>query len=846
MKHKVKRHCSYVLLSACLSMVSSLPIPDAIAESATDHQPTAEQARFFRTEVLPILKSNCFQCHAGEKVKGGLHLDSRAGLLKGGRSGAVVDHESPAASLLVEAINYESLEMPPKRKLGKSQIDTLTRWVKIGAPYSGDMPESGVPGHTGPPRVNAETMSWWSFQKVVRPDVPDVRNPGWVRTPVDAFVLSRLEKNGVTPARAADKARLVRRAFYDLIGLPPSPAQVRAFQADNSEGAYEALIDELLDSPHYGEKWGRHWLDVVRYAESNSYERDGTKPFVWRYRDYVIRSFNSDKPYNRFIIEQLAGDELIRATPESIIATAFHRLGIWQDEPVDPVESLYNDLDDILVTTSEAFLGLTIGCARCHDHKIDPIPQRDYYRMLAFFRNVRRYGVRKLPSVLDASVREIATPAEKARHKQIVDKHEQRLATTERELKRIEDLVRGEFSDVEREDFQDEMNRVAILKRHIGDRLNQRQFRNYEDFTRQREQLRRNQAAGLPQALCIKEHGRDAPPTFVLTRGNAHAHGEQVEPGFPSVLDPPEPVIDPPPDGVQSSGRRLALAEWIASRDNPLTARVIVNRLWQYHFGRGIVRSSGDFGFQGSPPTHPELLDWLAAEFMDGGWTLKRLHKLIMQSNTYRMSSQTDSETLASDEANDLFSRFDMRRLVAEEIRDSLLAVNGSLNLQDMFGPSMYPTLPQEVLQGQSRPGTDWHTSSPSEQARRSIYIHVKRSLAVPIMSSFDMADPDKTCAVRFVTTQPTQALGMLNSDFVNRQARTFAEYVKNSAGPEPARQVELALWRTTQRNPSPVEIQQGVDLIESLQRDEGASSDDALHSFCLVTLNLNEFMYLD
>jgi len=809
-----------------------------------------KQIKFFEDEVRPILRSKCFKCHGGEaKIKGGLRLTTRDGLLKGGESGSVVALDDPSSSLLLEAINYESLEMPPTGKLPQRHIDILTRWVEMSLPWTpgDDGPEVAEENQLEPP-INEKTKSFWSFQRVVRPDAPKTSDQQWVKNPIDAFILAKLEEAELKPSPRADDVELLRRAYYDLTGLPPCPEEVDAYlesATKDPRAAFEDVVDRLLDSPNYGEKWGRHWLDLVRYAETNSYERDGAKPFVWRYRDYVIQSFNDDKPYDQFVREQLAGDELDEVTPDSIIATGYYRLGIWQDEPVDVEQELFEDLDDIVRTTGEVYLGLTMGCARCHYHKLDPIPQEDYYGMVAFFRNIRRFGARSNDSVLDASVQEIDAPADKKEFAKQIAEHNRKIENVEKELKRLEALVTDKFTGVEKEDFQFEVNRVAIMKRYIKNGINEAQVRKYEDLTRRRNEFRDNQPKGKAKALCIKEHGRTVPATHLLMRGNAHAPGDQVEPRFPTVLGFPRPEIAELPTSYQTSGRRRVLAQWIASPDNPLTARVMVNRIWQYHFGRGIVRSSSDFGFQGTAPTHPELLDWLASEFVDGGWKLKQLHKLIMMSNTYQISSRGNQAGLDKDPENDLFWRFNMHRLTAEEIRDSILAVNGSLN-HKMFGPSIYPHIPNEVKQGQSRPGAGWGNSSPEEQARRSIYIHIKRSLVVPMMAAFDVADTDATCPVRFVTTQPTQALGMMNGRFLNDQAKVFADYLRKNAGNNPNDQVELALSRAVQRNPTKDEIAQGVSLLRLLAEKYQVDANRALDYYCLVVLNLNEFMYLD
>ena len=696
-----------------------------------------------------------------------------------------------------------------------------------------------------PPEVNEETRSWWSFQPVRRPGIPSVDDPAWNDNPIDNFLKARMSDAQLAPASQAAPEVLVRRLFYDLVGLPPAPDDVDEFLADSSPENYERLIDELLASPHYGERWGRHWLDLVRYAESNSYERDDPKPFVWRYRDYVIRSFNDDKPYDEFLVEQLAGDELPGGDRDALIATGYYRLGLWQDEPVDPVESLYNDLDDILVTTSETVLGLTVGCARCHDHKIDPIPQRDYYRLLAFFRNVQRYGVRAHQTVLRQSVREVPAPFDDSERIARASEHARKLQDVEQRLSEVESRVSSHFRGVDRDDFQDEGRRPAILQKYVGTALTHQEYESYLTLTDARDDLRENPPPGTMHVLCVKEHGREAPPTHILLRGHAHSHGEEVQPGYPSVLSPPAPRIALPGEEVKSTGRRLALVKWLVDASNPLTARVMINRIWQHHFGRGIVATPSDFGLQGSPPSHPELLDWLASEFVAGGWKLKRMHKLILTSRAYRMDSRPSASAWEHDQANEFYTRFNPRRLASEEIRDSILAVSGKLD-RSLFGPSIYPTMPREVLEGQSMPGHNWNTSAPDEQWRRTIYVHSKRSLPLPLLANFDMADMDKSCPVRFVTSQPTQALAMINGEFANAQARNFARDLAANVGDDARDQVEEALRRVCQRPPTAQEVQRGLALIESLCEEEGMAAGDALACFCLVALNTNEFLYLD
>jgi len=811
-----------------------------------------EELAFFNKKVLPILRNNCFKCHGGEKkIKSGLRLTSREGILKGGDQGPAVELKKPSESLILDAISYEDefFRMPPMRKLKKTEIAVLRKWIEKGLPW----PEGKDFGLTGnftkkkmSPQITAETKNHWSFKKVVRPKVPPVQNRSWVKNPVDAFILARLEQAKLQPSSPAKKTALLRRVYYDLIGLPPSPEEVNAFLIDRSAHAYETVVDRLLNSPHFGEKSARGWLDVVRYAESNSFERDGTKPFVWRYRDYVIRAFNSDKPYDRFLEEQLAGDELEKVTPETIIATGYYRLGQWDDEPADPQRALFDDLDDILTTTSQGMLGLTMNCCRCHDHKLDPIPQKDYYRFLGFFRNIKRYGVRSFPTVAAASLKTIASPEEQQKQQAEIAAHRAQQEKVKREFEDIESIVKPTFENVEHEEFKYERNRIAIVKKRVPGFLSHKQFDRYVALKKRFNELRRFRPKALEQALCVKEHGPNAPKTFVLIRGNAHAPGKEVTPGFPQILSPPKPKFQPPAKNAHTSNRRLALAQWITSKENPLTARVMMNRLWKRHFSRGIVRSPNNFGLQGIPPTHPQLLDWLAAEFMQGGWKLKRMHKIIVMSNAYRMSSQSHSQGVKKDQENNLFWRFNPRRLSAEEIRDSILAVNGSLNLKKMYGPSIYPVIPKEVLAGQSRPGAGWGKSSEEDLNRRSIYIHIKRSLIVPLMAAFDVADTDFTCPVRFATTQPTQSLALMNGDYANRQAEIFAQNLIKSCQNDLQAQVAAALKRVLQRTPSQEEIQRGISFIDHLKQNHGKNEAEALKYFCLLTLNLNEFLFLD
>lgn len=831
-----------IVASALFACCALLPVSASQqAKKPVVSAGNADTVRFFDTEVRPLLKQNCLTCHGGDRPAGGLSLTGGDALRKGGLSGPAVSPASPERSLLLRAVRYLGPKMPPTGRLPQAQIDVLARWVRLGAPWpAGD----AQPEPAGPPKVTPEAMRFWAFQPVRRPTIPRVKNGAWVRTPVDNFILAKLEATGQQPVPPAAKTALLRRLYYDLIGLPPSPAEVHAFLKDSSPDAYNRVVERLLASPQYGERWGRHWLDLVRYAETNSYERDGPKPNAWRYRDYVIKSFAADKPYDQFVREQLAGDELPERTADSLIATGFYRLGIWDDEPSDPQQALYDDLDDIVSTTGQVFLGLTVNCARCHDHKLDPIPQRDYYRLLSFFNGINRLGVRSNESVAEASLRPIAPPEEIQRQKSEVAAHEERVRRNSESLQALERKVAADLMPVEKEEFRNETLRPQILKKRVPSLVSPSEYARYLALTEERDRLRRSAPKALDMALCVTEQGPRPRETHVLLRGNPHVEGEKVEPGFPSVLNPPSPIVEPPAS-AHSCGRRLALARWIASPENPLTARVMVNRIWQYHFGRGIVRTTSNFGFQGTRATHPELLDWLAAEFVAQGWRMKPIHRLIVTSAAYRMSSQSNPRALTKDPENDLFWRFDMRRLEAEEVRDSILAANGSLNL-DQGGPSVYPVIPPAVLAGQSVPGAGWGKSTEQEQCRRSVYIYVKRSLTLPMIASFDGPETDFSCPVRFATVQPTQALGMLNSEFMQQQARVFAAFLKQHAGESPADQIRMALERVLQRSPTEKEVARGVRLLAALQRDPAVSAEGALVAYCVVALNLNEFLYLD
>jgi hypothetical protein len=815
-----------VLVRAGL-MLGLLVVHVALAQDPP--KPSPETLEFFEKKVRPLLIDRCYSCHSADakKLKGALRVDSREALLKGGDTGPAIIPGDPEKSLLLKAVRYgdPDLKMPPKQKMPAAQVDELARWVSLGAPWPSEGTSKTPAAKREGMEITAEDRAYWAYVPVRKPMAPPVRRKEWVANPIDAFLLARIEEKGLSPAPPASRTILIRRATYDLTGLPPTMGEIDAFVKDPAPDAYEKLLERLLTSPHYGEKWGRHWLDLVHFAETNGYERDGDKPNAWRYRDYVIRSFNEDKPYDRFIREQLAGDEMEPRTPDTIIATGYYRLGLVDDEPADRDLAKFDGLDGMLSTTSQVLLGMTIGCARCHDHKKDPLPQLDYYRMLAFLHGIN-------PTARDGPEAETVIARDETASRAAAAKMQ--------DLSMAAEAIEKDF--LEKSGEKDPRNAAKSIKARGVQVLGKETAARYESLRKSIEDLKKR-PPHEEKALSVSETGR-VPDTFLLRRGNPRVPGDKVEPGFPRVLGFPEPVLPKAGPG-RSSGRRTILADWIASAANPLTARVMANRLWQHHFGRALVPTSNDFGKLGELPTHPELLDWLATELVARGWKIKDMHRLLMTSSAYRMSSKDDPEAVVKDPSNELFWRFNMRRLTAEELRDSILAVNGTLNLR-MGGPGIFPPLPREVLETSSTPKTAWGASSPEEAARRSIYIKVKRSILVPLLAAHDFADTDSSCAVRFATTVPTQALTLLNSSFMNEQSAIFARRLVKEAGDDPAVQVRSALRWVTQRTPDEREVRRGCLLIEKLRQKEGLSPERALSCFCLVALNLNEFVYLD
>ncbi len=811
---------------------------------------TPEQVKFFDDSVLPLLKANCLKCHGDDpkKLKGELDLRTRGAALQGGETGPVAVPGKPADSLLMHVVNHtkDGYEMPPDGKLKPDEIAVLTKWVKDGFAYPAD--KLGGATVVVKKGFTPEQKAYWAYQPMKRPAAPGAGHP------IDAFLNEKLTAKKLAPVAAADRATLIRRVQYDLTGLPPTPEEIDAFVRDTDAKAWEKLIDRLLASEAYGEKWGRHWLDVVRYAESNGYERDGPKPNAWRYRDYVIRSFNADKPYGRFLREQIAGDELVRK-PEDfdpIIATGYYRLGVWDDEPADVKQAQADGYDDLVTITGQAILGMTLNCARCHDHKGDPILQTDYYKMVAFFRDIREYSNDR--NVHSSNSQSDISPASlKAGFQKELLEREAAMAKLRLEMEAIEDAVIKTMT-AEDQRSSEGPDRPKVVAKAIR-QFSATQKKDYFAKKAEHENLRVKIPASQEQALSINRCDPRPPATFVNLRGNPHAQGVEVKPGFPEILGLPDPTIAA---GTKTSGRRTVLADWLTAKANPLPARTLMNRLWLHHFGKALVPTPNDFGKLGEQPTHPELLEWLAAEFREPTvgqpWsqpgdaeTLKRMHRMMLTSAAYQRASVAEATNMKSDPGNTYLWRFNSRRLNSEEVRDSILAVTGELN-RTMYGPSVFPKIPREVLAGQSNPGEHWHynAAKPKDGNRRTVYVSVKRSLQVPILINHDQADPDNSCPVRYTTTVPTQALGMLNGEFTNDQAVALAERLKKEHPDDLNAQVIRGIRLTTGRIPKAEEVAKDVAFIGALKAKHKLDDAKALAQYALMLLNTNEFVYLD
>ncbi len=712
-----------ILIGSLITTLAAFAASASGRERDADTKPVARRVQTILTR--------CIECHHTEEPAGGLDLTSRASALRGGESGVALRPNDAARSLVYRKV--AAGKMPPKEPLGPDQVALVREWIDSGARWDDSGSLSAKP---------KAQPALWILRPLARPAPPRVPSSSWPANPIDAFILARLNSAGLAPAPPADHLIMIRRATFDLLGLPPTPAEIDSFLADDSPSAYERLIDRLLASPHYGERWGRHWLDVARFSESHGFEYDHIRDNAWPFRDYVIRSLNADRPYTQFVREQIAGDVLEPVTRDGIVATGFLVAGPW-DEANQAQQSASmrqrareEELEDMVAAVGQVFLGLTVNCARCHDHKFDPVPQRDYYRIKAAIEGVQ-HGNRPIAPGVDPNAR------------------------------------------------------------------------------------------GLP--LTYAARPSSPPPTFVLGRGDIEKKGERVAAGGLSAVKSPPAEFGLAADAPEAV-RRRKLAEWLADPSNPLTARVLVNRVWHYHFGTGLVATPNDFGRNGDRPSHPELLDWLASDFLAQGSRLKALHRRIMLSNTYRQSSRFDARAAAADADDRLLWRYPARRLEAEAIRDAMLLASGQLNPQ-MEGPSFRP-FKLTVFNSNF-----YELNDPvgPEFDRRTVYRININSAKDPLLETLDCPDPSVKTPRRAVTTTPLQALGLMNDTFVLRQARCLAARLESIAGHDVPEQVNRAYRLTLGRRPRESERERASALV----REAG------LAELAWVLLNSSEFLYL-
>jgi len=738
----------------------------AVFTTFVNAKPKDNQRGRFVKDIAPILRKHCLQCHGSESQEGKLRLDSVTAAFKGGKSGKAIVPGNSKPSLLVRLIEGKgpkNLRMPPKEDaaaLSRREIELVRAWIDAGAFW----PKRAIKAIDSRPH--------WSLQPIRRSRLPAVKNQLWVRNAIDRFILARLESRGLSPSPRVSPRKLIRRSYLDVLGVPPDRVAADRFAANSSDLAYDQLVDRLLAHPRYGERWARHWLDLARYADTNGYEIDGIKPLAWKYRDWIIRALNSDKPYDQFVREQLAGDELENATADTVLATGFYRVGPWDAERgasvqrSEVIEELYNQFDDLVSTTAQVYLAMTVGCARCHNHKFDPITAKDYYSLVAVFRGLTR------PHKGRAETTRPAVPAKSAKSKD------------------------------------------------AGKRF--------------------------PQGYFFVETSAKPPVTHLLKRGSWKQPGEKVGPAVPVAMTKSQPTFSK--NAKFTSRRRITLANWIVDRNNPLSSRVIVNRVWQYHFGVGIVGTPSDFGRRGDKPTHPLLLDWLAHWFMhDANWSIKRLHRLIMTSATYRMSKEIRPNAQRKDPDNRLFWRFPYRRLEVEAIRDSMLAVSGQLDSQ-MYGAGVYLHIPADARRSGYDPNKVWPKYDEKKGTRRTVYAFVKRTLVVPFLDTLDFCDTNRSFDRRDITTVAPQALELLNGYFANQQAKHFAERLIRETGTDPAGQIDRAYRLALARPPSPGELKALTHFLRrETERIGGKDANrKALVRLCRIVFNLNEFVFTD
>lgn len=873
---RCRARSAWVVCSGFFSLLSL--VPAAIGQSPPS---IAQKARV-------ILASNCLNCH-GETRMSGLDLRQRETALKGGSRGPAFVSGDAESSLLYKAVLQTSdLKMPMGGpKLSEGDLRVLREWIKAGAPWD----------TTAVQQPAAST--WWSFKKPQRPAIPPVKDTNWIRTPIDAFILAKLEEKGLKPAPPADKRTLLRRAYFDLIGLAPAPEDVESFVKDNSPDAFREVVEKLLASPRYGERWGRHWLDVVRYADSSGYETDFYYKDAWRYRDYVIKSLNEDKPYDRFVQEQVAGDELwpddlaldgtynIPADKlehlEARIGTGVYTLGPQIHESnMDGKKLSHETLTDAADLTGAAFMGITVGCARCHNHKFDPITQRDYYSLQAIFASSEEVKVpivdrMALTDIKQSYPRLMALAEARTAYELFIKRAKQRLVESGKSEFPPEAVRAYETPEDQRTTEQQKLAASvteALKKVKLEERLTpqerEEQQKLYARMSEAVLAIPANPAHGihydglmeLPTASVLGHREPSlVPEIHILNRGDLGSPKEKVEPALPTVLAEGA-VFNDTPSELSSFENRKKLALWLTRPDHPLTCRVMVNRIWQSHFARGIVDTPNDFGRQGQAPSHPELLDWLATEFVARGWSIKSMHRLMMLSSTYQMASQdADPKALRLDPENRLLWHMNRQRLEGEELWDSIHEVAGTLNLK-MGGPPVRPSLTLDEESGLGDRSTWPLSADPKEWNRRGIYILVRRNFAFPMFEAFDRPDNAVSCPKRDVTTVAPQALWTLNNGTAFQQAEAFAARLVQEEGNSPPAWVERAWRLALARPPIDQEKRQALQLMDSLAQHKARPEDwqvlpaplapvplpraAALVKLCLAVFNLNEFTFVD
>jgi len=802
--------------------------------------PNAESLKFFEKDVRPLLVEACQECHGPQKHKGGLRLDNLPYILQGGGTGPAIVPHKPDASLLIKLVNYEDpdMEMPPDGKLSSAKIEILKKWIAMGAPWPEAEVAAAKPSRK-PGDITEDDKKWWSFVPVKSPSVPKVhsaqssvlssessklstKHSALSTSPIDAFVQAKLAENGLKPSPAADPVAFIRRATFDLTGMPPTPAEVEAFVHESyaSNGAYAKLIDRLLDSPRYGERWAQHWLDLVRYAESEGYRLDAYRPNVWPYRDYVVRSLNNDKPYDQFVREQLAGDEMLYAkgktVPETaddldlLTATGFLRHTIYEYNQRDSEGQWKLIMNEVTDVTADVFMGVSVQCAQCHDHKFDPILQKDYYRLQAFLSNItwaedKPFATQAQIDEYNAKLKiwEEATKEPRAVIDAIVEP--KIIGSQKSAITKFPEEIQAMFAKTreQRTPYEEQIVQLAgrqvyyERERYKADKLKEPEATQYREAKAKLAESDHLKPKNLIPTLAVGETGSQTPTTKFVTR---KVGAVTTKPGFLTILDPKDAEIPAAKPDALTSGRRTVLANWLTTPQNPLTARVIVNRVWQYHFGKGITTTASDFGRLGDKPSHPELLDWLTSEFIKSGWKLKTLHKLIMASATYQQSTASDKDALLKDPENRLLWRYSPRRLDAEQARDSMLTASGEIDL--MVG------------------GEGVEKSKP----RRSLYLRKMRNTPDDFLASLDAPPGFQSTPERQATTTATQSLLMVNGDWPLDRARAMSARLIKEEPKDDVKRIANAYALAFARQPTKQENTAALAFLKSqrgmLQRE--------------------------